>query len=522
MSRIKTILNQVKYNLFLALLLALALLVPDYIAKIFTENNQAAISKIFVTGIFALSFFLSFSPRKIVFWLVGFFLIIELIQFSHLFYYGNLITASKLKLLVEDFDEVCVASKEAISYLYFVPLIVALPYSLIFWGFKKFEKHRFRNNYALIFVFLILALIPYRVNKAYSGVNYYPDPADHSLRNSLYAFCNATINAINPKIIDKKQYQAYEIKPIASDKSKKTNVILIIGEGINYHHMSLFGYKRNTNPMLEQLKKDPKFNYLAGISSGVSTIVSIPLLVNGIYEPNNYGEIENKTVNLFKLAKQHSFKTFYISAQTGALLSNLSPEYIDYKIFRKKEEKLFNELQDEALLKIIAALDYEDNNFLVINQRNAHTPYEGNYQHNKSLKFFPVDFNDFNKFKIDTYDNAMLYNDYILFNLIKFFAEKFKDGPTYIYFTSDHGEGLGDPVYGHSILLKSVAEVPFLSYVINDELPNIKEPICHYEVHKLVARALGFEIINPNVKKDTCYIQGTDLYGINEFMEVKK
>jgi heptose-I-phosphate ethanolaminephosphotransferase len=284
--------------------------------------------------------------------------------------------------------------------------------------------------------------------------------------------------------------------------------------------MSLFGYKKNTNPLLSSLKNDPNFNWLPGISGGVSTTVSTALLINGIYEPNNYKALEDKKANLFKLAKQHNFKNFYISAQTGALLANLSSENIDYTIFRKKAPLLFSRYQDEALLKIIPDLDYADKNFIVINQRNAHAPYESNYQHDLKLKYFPVNDKNYQQFLIDTYDNAMLYNDYIIYGIIDFYRNKFK-GPTYIFFTSDHGEGLG-PVYGHSILDRSVAQIPFMSYIINGKNEVFQTPICHYEVNNAVARALGFNIINPNLKPGTCYIQGTDLYGLNEYIEFKK
>jgi hypothetical protein len=68
----------------------------------------------------------------------------------------------------------------------------------------------------------------------------------------------------------------------------------------------------------------------------------------------------------------------------------------------------------------------------------------------------------------------------------------------------------------------------FLSYIINSD-PQIKEniktinqPVCHYEIHNIIAKILGFNIHNPNLELNTCYIQGVNLYGLNEFIRYKK
>ncbi len=520
MSRIRKILNQLKSNLILFILIPIGLITPDFLAKIFSDNNHAALSGKFIIGLTVFALFLSFTKKNFALLILTIFMLIELVQFGHLFYYGSLISSSKFHLLFEDFDEVWQVAGEALAFLYFVPFLILLPYGIIFFSYNTLEKKRFKSTWVALPVLAMLAIIPFRVNQAYHGINYYPDPADHSLRNSLYAVTNVIFNIINPTALDSIKYKDYQIES-SKNPTDNVNVILIIGEGVNSNHMSLFGYKKNTNPLLSSLKNDPNFRYLQGISGGVSTTVSTPLLINGIYEPNNYQALEDKKANLFKLAKQHNFKNFYISAQTGALLANLSSQHIDYTIFRKKAPLLFNRYQDEALLKIIPDLDYADKNFIVINQRNAHAPYEANYQHDSKLKYFPVNDKNYQQFLIDTYDNAMLYNDYIIYKIIDFYRNKFK-GPTYIFFTSDHGEGLGPDVYGHSVLNIQVAQIPFISYIINGKKADIKAPICHYEVNNMIASALGFKIINPNLKPGICYIQGTDLYGLNEYIEFKK
>lgn len=528
MPSFRKFLNKIKSNLILILIIPLALIAPDFIAQFFHSTNEAELSGKFLLGVLFFGIFLALTPRIFAFTVLGFFIFLELIQFSHLFYYNSLISSTKFPLLFDEFDEVWQTAGEAISFLYLVPFIVLIPYGLLILAFNKLEPKRFKSKWSIIAVLLILAIIPYRVNKTYNGVNYYPDPTDHSLRNSLYAYNNYLLNIITPNKRSNITYEDYKIEPIDNWIDNDANIILIIGESVNPKHMSLFGYERNTNPLLSSLKLDPNFSYMKAISGGVNTIVSTQILLNGIYEPNNYKAIEKTPVNLFKLAKQHNFKSFYISAQSGALLTNVGAEFIDHVVFRKKEPILFNKYQDEALLKIIPELDYSDKNFIVLHQRSIHAPYESNYSHNPSFNHFPVNNNNYQEYLVDTYDNATLYNDYLLHEIIKFYKNKFTK-PTYIFFTPDHSEGIGhNNIYGHAFLNEEVYNIMFLSYVINGnpqitkKIKAIKQPICHYEIHNIVAKILGFNINNPNLELDTCYVQGVNLYGLNEFIRYNK
>ena len=120
----------------------------------------------------------------------------------------------------------------------------------------------------------------------------------------------------------------------------------------------------------------------------------------------------------------------------------------------------------------------------------------------------------------------MRYNDYLIYEMIQFYKQKF-NGPTYIFFTSDHGEVLDSSkvAFGHADLKEEVAQVPFLAYINNansKELRNLVEPVSHYELGNVIAKILGFRINNPNRKKGLFYIHGTELDGHNEFIEYHK
>ncbi len=515
--------SRIKAHLILALLTLLMLIAPDFLAKIFSNSDEAVLHGKFLLGVLAFGLFLSIASRLTIFIILGFFVFLELIQFGHLFYYRSFISSAKFALFFKQMDEVFAVGKEAMSFLYFVPFVVILPYAILLYAFHKFENIRFKSIIANIIVTLLLLIIPYRVGKVYHGINYYPDPADHSLRNSLYAFANFIMNEISPGPRANIAYKDYQINIKQDSKKDKVNIVLIIGESVNPLHMSLFGYKLETNPMLSGLKKDPHFKYGRTISGGVDTKVSVMLLLNGIYEPNNYKAFEEIPVNLFKLAKKQGFKTFFLSAQSGSALTNIGYEFIDHIVFYQKNPLLFNKYQDGALLQMIPELEYGEKNFIVLHQRNIHAPYEFSYENYPEFDYFPVEKNDYKIFLRDTYDNAMRFNDSLLYKFVDFYKHKFNT-PTYIFFTPDHSEGVGDNnIYGHLLLHEQIYNVMYFLYTANiTNNLQFTEPVCHYEIHNAIAKLMGIDILNPNLKKDMCYVQGPDIHGLNEYVEVKK
>ncbi|RAX51328.1 hypothetical protein CCY99_09285, partial [Helicobacter sp. 16-1353] len=56
---------------------------------------------------------------------------------------------------------------------------------------------------------------------------------------------------------------------------------------------------------------------------------------------------------------------------------------------------------------------------------------------------------------------------------------------------------------------------------LSETLENFYYPT-HYEIALLVAKILGYEIINPNQKENIFYINGLDIAGNGEYLEVRK
>ena len=282
--------------------------------------------------------------------------------------------------------------------------------------------------------------------------------------------------------------------------------------------MSLYGYNRKTTPQLDSLKNDKNFIYKRAISAGVSTSISLPHIFNFQQEPENFMASFEKNVNLFKLARNQGFQTVMYSPQASITFSNIGIEYVDRAIYRDNARSEYNKYGDDYAFKLLKETPIKDKNFFVVPTRAVHYPYENIY---KDLPQFDK-LNDKDKsFKLNTYDNAMLYLDDLLYKVIQW--SKTLKGNVYVIITSDHGQMMGqDNLWGHSFLDFRVAEVPFMIYTPRAKNFNFPSILSHYDISNFIANLLGYKITNPNTSKDDIFINGNNINGSAGFLKYKR
>jgi glucan phosphoethanolaminetransferase (alkaline phosphatase superfamily) len=238
-------------------------------------------------------------------------------------------------------------------------------------------------------------------------------------------------------------------------------------------------------------------------------------MTNAIYEPDNAWQTGLDATNLFKFAKQSGFQTFYLSTQCDTMLASIGgAQYIDHVVAKETDPIQVRLKKDMYLLELIRKQTFSEKNFIVLHQSSVHSPYELTYGEGYEA---PRVFTGNSQKILDDYDNAMLYNDFLISQMFEFFNAS-KD-PFYIIWTSDHNELLGENgIYGHGSgnLVPEAAQIPVLIQS-NDRpfLEKIKNTfaITHYEIAKLLAQQIGFNIINPNEKVNVFYTNGVDYNG---------
>jgi glucan phosphoethanolaminetransferase (alkaline phosphatase superfamily) len=515
------------YNIIGAFFLTSSILSVDLIFSVFNSKYIFLIDFKSMLSVFLLSLFLTFIKNKttiIIIISIIFFLVF--IQLSHFTFFGSLVNPQGIILIFSEMDEIYETLNETLIIFTYPFLSLVFPFLICIYIVLKNNKNYIKIRYISLFFFFLILILPIKAFLSNTSEKFMPKIDSFSLKNIVYASSYFFGKDLMDNIYDHrptKHFSLYKVNRIDSVSSK--NIIIILGESLSYTHMSLFGYEKKTTPRLDKLIQSDSFRYKKAISSAVYTKVSLPMFFNVQREPENFMHSLNKTSNLFTLAKNNNYITHFYSKQKNKLVTNsLSRNDIDH--FKSvKDYKGFK--YDNILLKELNKIDYNKNNFIVLHQRATHTPYEYNYP--KEFDIFSFDKSNYHKYMNNSYDNSILFTDNFISSVIeKIKEESIKNNvESLIFFVPDHGEMLGENgKYGHSVLDINCAKIPFLYYGINTEftkyIDDYNTLFTHYDISKLVAKSIGYEIINPNDDFETIYINGTGLMGEAGYLELKR
>lgn len=230
---------------------------------------------------------------------------------------------------------------------------------------------------------------------------------------------------------------------------KAVTHILVIGESTTRRHMSLYGYARETTPRLSVLAPELDVATNACSSRGVT--------ITALQEMLTFATREDRTPlyrkpNLLQLAKAAGFRSWWLSNQSfygefdnwSMVLS--SPAETRHFINRVGEGTSYDE---GLLLHLRAALaDSAPRKLVVLHLLGTHSNYTLRY---------PAGFARFDRqprpptprlltghdaARFDAYDNAVLYNDTVVAEIIE--TARAAGGHATVTYLSDHGESLGE------------------------------------------------------------------------------
>lgn len=274
----------------------------------------------------------------------------------------------------------------------------------------------------------------------------------------------------------------------AIDDPQKAVVILVIGESARRQNFSLYGYAKNTNPLLSQTENIYPFKANSSATyttAGVKSILDYKdtddlyeILPNYLYR--NQVDVIWKTTNWGE-PPLHILN--YQNKET--LIRNCSNDACAY------DELLLTGLKEDI------AGSTKDKILLVLHSSTSHGPtYSTKYPPSFEV-FKPVCnsvelANCSQEELINAYDNTIVYTDYILHRVI----EVLKDFPDYkrsLIFVSDHGESLGENnLYMHGLPLhiapKEQYEIPFIVWVgdANQKVKPYSQLSQHHVFHSVL------------------------------------
>jgi lipid A ethanolaminephosphotransferase len=274
--------------------------------------------------------------------------------------------------------------------------------------------------------------------------------------------------------------------------NEKAVVVLVIGESARKANFQLYGYQRDTNPLLskqEELKVFQTTSCATFTTAGTKAIL----------EPKNTDE-------LYELLPNYAFRTGVdVSWRTSnwgeppihidEYLDNeeLATQYPDEKsaydgiLFRGLRERIESSKKNKVLI--------------ILHTSTSHGPnYSEKYP--KAFEVYkPVAKNVEEGEKnvgmlVNAYDNTIRYTDYLLDGLINTLREM-DDWHSAMIFISDHGESLGEnKMFMHGLPMKLAPkvqyEIPFLvwtsknfrNYKAESDLPAVLDQ--HYIFHSVL------------------------------------
>lgn len=513
-----------------SLVMALLFILPDNLFKWLNPNYKAAFSLGPFLVVWLLSFLLLAIRRRRLFIVFAvFFGTLQLSQFLHFAYFGSLVAPHEVALLFYEWQEIWHTLSGLGGYLSWPLLLIIGAYGAMYWVWWRTGPSRLGIPVPWLWLLTLLAVLPVKAHFV-AAKNFYPNPKAYSLQNTLYVFSYFLGRELPSRMTGQataassfKTYPPYQLT--RASIPHPVNIVVVMGESLSYSHMSLYGYGRETTPLLESLRGDPNFVFKRAISSGVATKVSLPMFFNIMREPDNLGHLTRYETNLFKMAKENGFNTEFISVQTANLTTYAGIEFANHYITQEDILPQFEQRKDDVLVDLLKQRSFAGSNFIVLHQRNSHSPYDKSYP--REYEKYPPGRENFHEHMVNTYDNSVRYTDHVLYEVLQTLKAKSKV-PTYLFFTSDHGELLGEnDKYGHVILEPGVARVPFIFYAINgnptviERASHLAEPT-HYEIAKLIAFALGYQVSNPSEAPGVFYINGGDLNLAGGYMRVNK
>lgn len=241
--------------------------------------------------------------------------------------------------------------------------------------------------------------------------------------------------------------------------------VMVVGETARAHNFSLYGYPRNTNPLLS---KTPGIKAFPNVTTQSNTThKSVPMLLSAASAEDFERLFHEK--GILAAFKEAGFYTVFISNQLpNHSFIDFLGEQADEHYFLKKEDALQGNHYDEDLLQkldeILPKADASSSAhyryrklFVVLHTYGSHFNYQERYP--RSFAYFKPDSRSEAKSEnrrdlLNAYDNTIRYTDYILHGIIerlqKWEGIQTKTDGVYgqpisaMLYTSDHGENIFD------------------------------------------------------------------------------
>lgn len=244
----------------------------------------------------------------------------------------------------------------------------------------------------------------------------------------------------------KESSKEYSISAKSERASDEREIyVIVIGETSRAHNWQIYGYDRNTNPLLS--KEEGLITFSKVLSESNTTHKSVPMLLSEV-DAHSFNQIYTKK-SIITAFKKAGFNTAFFSNQryNNSFIDFFGKEADTYLFIKEEGGANGNNPMDTELVRLVEQEIEKGYNkqLIVLHTYGSHFNYRERYPKDKALftPDYPVDASVVYKNNLhNAYDNSIAYTDFFLHSIIDLL--KSKDATTALIYTSDHGEDIFD------------------------------------------------------------------------------
>lgn len=228
-------------------------------------------------------------------------------------------------------------------------------------------------------------------------------------------------------------------------------VVFVIGETTRWDHMGLFGYERDTTPLLSQ---EPNLIALRGTSCDTATKLSLRCM---FVRENGTEDDDQRTLkerNVFAVMRKLGFTSELFGMQSEAwFYSSLDANSYEIREIIASEYAYSKRPIDDMLL--VDQMEKSINKYqqgkhlVVLHTKGSHHMYSQRYTRDFA-RFTPecmdIDDSCSKQQLVNSFDNSVLYIDHMLKNVF----DKLRDKNALVFYVPDHGESIDENHHFHA------------------------------------------------------------------------
>jgi heptose-I-phosphate ethanolaminephosphotransferase len=228
-----------------------------------------------------------------------------------------------------------------------------------------------------------------------------------------------------------------------------STLVLVLGESTNRQRMSLYGYPRATTPRLDAMREQ--------LTVFDNVVTPRPYTIEALQQVLTFADEQNpdaylSTPSIMNMMKQAGYKTFWITNQQtmterNTMLTTFSKQADEQVYLNNNREQNARQYDGDVLAPFNKALaDAAPRKLIIIHLLGTHMSYK--YRYPEEFAQFtdrtgvPAWVTDDQLPTYNSYDNAVLYNDFVVASLVEQFAAQKPNG--FLLYLSDHGEAVFD------------------------------------------------------------------------------